>query len=485
MNNKKEECGLVGIVLTPNSRKKTFKTSKITDSPDKITNNAAALAGNMLQTLQHRGEEAAGIVFLKDQSLQSIKGLGYVSEAFKDIDFDHSIPNYMAIAHTRYSVTGVKNSTNIQPILFKHSKKNFAIAHNGNFFNSKELKKKLEKHGKTFSTAMDTEILIHLITLSKKKKFKEAMIDAVKHIKGSFSLLVMSNEEIFALRDPWGVRPLCWGKKDGTLVVASETCALDLIGAKYWGQVHPGQILTLTSKGKVAIEYYHKPKSIISEAKCIFEMVYFSRPDSMVFGESIYQFRKLSGKLLAKESPISADIIVPVPDSGMVSALGFSEQSKIPIEIALTRNHYVGRSFIKPTQENRDQAVKMKLNPIKNIIHKKRVVLVDDSIVRGTTTKKKIEAIRQAGASEVHLRVASPPVKHGCFYGIDFPDEKKLIANQKNLKQIQKFLMVDSLAYLSVPGLLNASKQTGFCTACFTGKYPLGKPNYFKKEFLE
>lgn len=445
-------------------------------------NNAPALTANLLQTLQHRGEEAAGIAFSDGKSVDCVSGLGHVNKALDKVSFDNLSKNFMTIGHTRYSVTGIKNPINIQPLLVKISRGSFAIAHNGNLINSHELKKKLEKKGAIFHTTMDTEIFTHLIAHSKEKNFKDAIIDAVKQVKGAYSLLILTKDNIFAVRDPNGFRPLCWGEIGKSKVIASESCALDLIGAKYRGQVHPGEILTINKNSTISVESFAK---INLESKCIFEMIYFSRPDSLVFGKSVYQFRKSTGIILAKEAPVEADLVIPIPDSGIVSALGYSEESKIPIEFGLTRNHYVGRSFIQPTQNIRDNWVRLKLNPIKNIINKKRVVLIDDSIVRGTTTRKKIKAIRQSGAKEIHLRIASPPIKHGCFYGIDFPNEETLIANKKTNEEIRKFLEVDSIAYISLKGLLKANDFNKVCTACFSGKYPIGKPKAFNKNQLE
>lgn len=493
---KKEECGLIAVVEPEHTNKKNKKKTSSPQSYSFTGGNAAGMVGNMLQSLQHRGEEAAGIVYRDQRSLQLLSGLGHVDKAFQHVDFNRLPTNLMAIGHTRYSVTGVNNTKNIQPILVNRMQGSFAVAHNGNLINFYKLKRQLEKRGAIFTTDMDTEIFVHLITLSKKPTFKEAVIDAVKQVRGAFSLLIINREEVLAIRDPHGIRPFCWGKKGKNVVIASETCALDLVEAKYLGQIHAGEMLTVKQNGNISILNYltgkedspnkrdHLPKNTSKEYKCIFEMVYFSRPDSMVFGESVYRFRRLSGKILAKESPVDADLIIPIPDSGVVAALGFAEELNIPMEIALTRNHYIGRSFIQPTQETRDQTVRMKLNPIKNLINNKRVILIDDSIVRGTTTKRKIETIRAAGATEIHLRIASPPIKYGCYYGIDFPDEKKLIANQKSLKEIERFLKVDSISYLSIPGLIEASKQNGFCTACFSGKYPIGKPKEFNKDPL-
>ncbi len=463
---KKEACGLFGIT----NHQQAFHLTTLG-----------------LFALQHRGEEAAGIATSNGEKIFLKSGLGKVDKVFAKNKFDPTtlanlLGSNQAIGHTRYSITGKPTIQNVQPLVIDHLKGKFALAHNGNLTNSKEIRESLEKKGSVFQTTMDSEVILHLILKSKAITLKEAIVDAVRKIKGAYSLLIMTKDTIYAVRDPHGFRPLCLGTVNGSMVVASETCALDLMGARYMGQVDAGTIVTI-KKGKITEDAIFSTSNNIS--RCIFEMIYFSRPDSLIFGDSVYDFRKTTGKILAEESPVDADLVVPIPDSGNYAALGYAEKLNIPFELAITKNHYFGRSFIQPQQSDRDFTVKLKLNPIKNVIHKKKIILVDDSIVRGTTTRKKIKALRSVGAKEIHLRIASPPIKHPCYFGIDFPDRKKLIANNKTLKEITDFLEVDSLAYLSLDGLLKSTKQLGYCTACFSGKYPLKVKGSYSKEELE
>ena len=446
----KESCGVFGVM---NHEK------------------AARLVVFGLFSLQHRGEEACGVVSCDGNRFHQHLCMGRVSESF-DENIIRSLSGTTAIGHTRYSVTGTPGPKNIQPIVVRHIKGQIAVSHNGNLTNALELRRKLEKEGAIFQSTMDSEIILHLIVKSKKKTIRESIIDAARHLKGAYSLLIMTEEEIFALRDPWGFRPLCLGQiNDGkTTVVASETCALDLIQARYMGQVDPGEMVSIR-KEQPWLREHVIPKEKM--AACIFEMVYFSRPDSLVFGQSVYQFRRKAGAILAREAPVEADMVVPIPDSGTPPALGYAEATRLPLEMGITRNHYVGRSFIQPTQGRRESLARIKLNPIKNIIYNKRIVIVDDSIVRGTTTRERIRSLREAGIREVHMRIACPPIRHACHFGIDFPDPEKLIANRMSIEEIKQYLNLDSLAYLSLEGLLKAGEgKNYFCHACYSGDYP-------------
>ena len=461
MAEKKEACGLIGIT---NHREAVYLTTL------------------GLFSLQHRGEEAAGIAYSNGERINLKSGLGKVHDVFSNNDYSKDFSHaFQAIGHTRYSTTGKNNAKNIQPTLVDHLKGQFALAHNGNLINAKELKMELEKMGSVFQTSMDSEIFVHLIAKSKHLDFEEAIIEAVKKVRGSYSLLIMTKDTIYGIRDPQGFRPLCVGKFGDSLVVASESCALDLIEAKYMGQVHAGEMVILKNNVMEKRKIFPNPRL----SRCIFEMIYFSRPDSLVFGKSIYSFRKATGRILAEESPVDADVVIPIPDSGNCAALGYSEKLKIPLELGITKNHYFGRSFIQPEQSERDFLVKLKLNPIKNLILKKKIVLIDDSIVRGTTTKKKIKILRSVGAKEIHLRIASPPIKHPCYFGIDFPNQKELIANNKTLEEIRKFLGLDSLAYISLAGLLKSAEENNFCVGCFSGDYPLHVKEAVTKEVLQ
>ena len=452
----REECGLFGVINHPEAYDLTIMG---------------------LFALQHRGEESSGIAVADNHTIKIKAGLGHVKKVFQSNQSHKSFNSKgsMSIGHTRYSITGSSSiSRNTQPIVAHHSKGSFAVAHNGNLTNAKALKLQLEQAGSIFQTSMDSEILLHLIARSKHADFKNSIIEALQFIEGAFSFLIITHDTIYAVRDPHGFRPLCFGKLDENIFsIASESCALDLIGAKYMGQVHAGEIYTFNHDGKYSRERYAE---VHKENKCIFEMIYFARPDSLIFGESVYNFRKEVGRILAREAPPpdNAQMVIPIPDSGNYAALGYASASNLPFEIGITRNHYIGRSFIQPKQTIRALSAKIKLNPIKNLIHKKSIVLVDDSIVRGTTTKKKIIALKNCGTKEIHLRIASPPIVSPCFYGVDFPNRADLIACQKNIQEMQKFLEVDSLVFVSLDGILKASHndKNSYCKACFTGKYP-------------
>jgi len=432
---------------------------------------ASKLAYFSLHALQHRGQEAAGISSADGQKLHTIKNRGLVMRVF-DEDKLQTLSGTSAIGHTRYSTAGDDSILDAQPVFARYDLGEMAIVHNGNLTNAQEVRDALIKKGAIFQTFMDTENLIHLIAKSSKEKLIERIIDAVQRIEGAFSLVILSRTKMFAVRDRHGFRPLSLGRlPNGGYIVASETCAFDLVGATYIRDVEPGELL-IFEEGK-------EPQSIKifepTPKHCIFEYVYFARPDSSVFGQSVYQARKTMGKELAKIAPIEADLVVPVPDGGVPSAIGYAQESGIPYEMGIMRNHYIGRTFIEPTQEMRDLKVKMKLSPMTDIIKGKRVIVVDDSIVRGTTSRRIVRMLKEAGASEVHMRVSSPPTTDPCFYGVDTPSKDKLIAANMSTQEICDFVEADSLAYLTEETLLKSvnsdMNEEKYCTACFTGKY--------------
>jgi amidophosphoribosyltransferase len=372
----------------------------------------------------------------------------------------------------RYSTTGSSALRNAQPLFADSKRMPIALAHNGNLINSQELREKLEDKGAIFQTTSDSELILHLIMHSRKKSLEEKIIEAITTIKGAFSLLLMTRDNIIGIRDPLGFRPLCLGRQNNSFFISSESCALDLIGANFSREIEPGEMIVIDKKGIVSHRYAAKPKR---QAFCAFEHVYFSRPDSIIFDETVHLVRERLGRELAREHPVRADIVIGVPDSGTSAALGFSKESGIPIEVGIIRNHYIGRTFIQPHQEKREFGVKLKFNILKEVVKGKRIVIVDDSIVRGTTSRIRVKNFREMGAKEVHLRISCPPHKFGCFYGIDFPDPKKLIANEKTLKEIEAFLGVDSLGYLSLEGMLKTFKHPAnyYCNACWSGDYPV------------
>ena len=430
---------------------------------------ASKLAYFSLHALQHRGQEAAGISSSDGKKLHTIKKRGLVMRVFDEAKLQ-TLSGLSAVGHTRYSTAGDDSILDAQPVFARYDLGEMAIVHNGNLTNAEEVRNKLIEKGAIFQTFMDTENLIHLIAKSSKDKLIDRIIDAVQRIEGAFSLVLLSRTKMFAMRDRHGFRPLSLGKlPNGGYIVASETCAFDLVGAEFIRDVEPGELL-IFNKGK-------EPKSIKvfepTPKHCIFEYVYFARPDSSVFGQSVYKTRKDMGKELARIKPVEADLVIPVPDGGVPSAIGYAQESGIPYEMGIMRNHYIGRTFIEPTQEMRDLKVKMKLSPMIDIIKGKRVVVVDDSIVRGTTSKRIVKMLKEAGASEVHMRVSSPPTTDPCYYGVDTPDKDKLIAANMTQDEICKFIEADSLAYLDEDALLRSvnSKDDEYCTACFTGKY--------------
>jgi amidophosphoribosyltransferase len=444
---------------------------------------AAELTYLGLYALQHRGQESAGIVTSNNGVIHLHKGMGLVSEVFAGREVLARLSGNVAIGHTRYSTTGASSLINIQPFLITNRSRYLAIAHNGNLTNSFELRNRLDAKGSIFQTTSDTEIILHLATRSKKKTRLERICEALKAVNGAYSLLFMTENSVVAARDPYGFRPLALGKYQKSWVVASESCAFDLIGARYVRDIEPGEVLEISKNGLKSLYPIKKTKP----AFCIFEYIYFARPDSIVFGENVDKIRRRLGRLLAREHPVDADIVTGIPDSANTATLGFSEESGIRFEIGLIRNHYVGRTFIDPQQQIRDLDVKVKFNPVKGVLKGRRVVIVDDSIVRGTTSKKLVKLIRDAGAKEVHFRVSSPPIISPCFFGIDMPIRSELIGARMSVEEIEKYLEVDSLRYLSLPGMLSMPSlpDTTFCSSCFSGKYPIKISPINGKDSLE
>jgi len=452
----REECGVVAIYGHPEASK---------------------LAYLSLYALQHRGQESAGIAASNGERVELHKGMGLVSDLFT-AEVLARLSGSLAIGHTRYSTTGDSALLNAQPIMVECNKGKIALAHNGNITNAQEVHAHLEQQGSIFQTTSDTEVVVHLIARSREQTLADSIADSLRRIEGAFSLVMLTPDRIFAARDPRGFRPLVMGRISGqathtadSIVFASETCAFDLIGATYEREVKPGELVIVGPEG-VHSRFYSAQQP---QSSCIFEHVYFSRPDSIVFGRAVQQTRDAMGRQLALESPVDADIVVPVPDSGMTAAMGFAQQSGIPIQIGLIRNHYVGRTFIEPEQRVRDFGVKLKLNPVRHVLEGKRVALIDDSIVRGTTSKKIVRMVRDAGAKEVHVRISCPPTISPCFYGVDTPSKNQLIAANKSVEQIREYIKADSLAYLSLEGLRKAAgegEEPFYCTACYTGKYP-------------
>jgi amidophosphoribosyltransferase len=443
---------------------------------------AARLTYLGLYALQHRGEESAGIVAYDRKKIRHHEGMGLVSDVFNE-RLIKSLRGEVAVGHTRYSTTGSSLAKNIQPFLARHKKGHIAIAHNGNLTNTVKLREELEERGSIFQTTMDSEIIAHLLVKSEKKDAKEIIVDALAQLEGAYSLVLMLDDLLIGVRDPHGWRPLCLGKLDDAYVLASETCALDLIRAQYIRDVEPGEIVFLDKNNMKSVKAFPKAR----HAFCIFEYIYFARPDSNIFGKNVYLTRKRLGRQLAQEYPVDCDLVMPIPDSGSYAALGFAEQSGIPLELSLIRNHYIGRTFIQPSQDVRDFRVRVKLNPIKDVLKDKRIVIIEDSIVRGTTSRIRVKTLREAGAKQVHMRVSCPPLKFPCYYGIDFPSKKELIASEHSVEWIRDFMNLDSLAYLSLEGMLEAMllSKDEFCTACFTGAYPVKPMKRLSKNILE
>jgi amidophosphoribosyltransferase len=448
-----DECGVFGVFGHPEAANLTYLG---------------------LYALQHRGQESAGIVASSGGDLNMHRAMGEVEEIFQPRVLA-KLTGSSAIGHTRYSTAGDKALLNAQPILVDCSKGKIAVAHNGNLTNAGEWRRKLEHRGSIFQANSDTEVIVHLIARSQARNFSGALGDALNQLEGAYSLLVLTPDELYAVRDPRGFRPLVLGRIPSTengdaWLVASETCAFDLLNAQYVREIQPGEMLRISRSGLESI-HFSPPKP---HQFCIFEHVYFSRPDSIIFGRSVNESREMLGRLLAREHPVEADMIVPIPDSGVPAAIGFALESKIPFRMGLIRNHYIGRTFIEPSQAIRNFGVKLKLNPVRELIKGKRVVLVDDSIVRGTTSRKLVRMVREAGATEVHMRISCPPTISPCYYGVDTPTREELIASANSPEEIRKYLGADSLGYLSMQGLRQAVNDTegDFCTSCYTGVYP-------------
>ena len=441
---------------------------------------AANLTYLGLYAQQHRGQEGAGVVSVEkngggDPHFHVHKGLGLVADVFGSFDFT-KLPGQYAVGHVRYTTAGGNRLANVQPFVADIALGHTAVAHNGNLINADDLRRELIEQGSIFASTSDTETILHLLAHGDRDQpLVESVIAALHRLKGAFSLLIMFEDRLIACRDMFGLRPLAIGELEGAAIFASETCAFDLIGAKYIRDVEPGELIEVLRDGTMK-SYY--PFGFSRPAPCIFEYVYFARPDSMVFGKNVYKLRKNMGAELAREVPTQADLVTAVPDSGVAAAIGYAEASKIPYEMGLVRNHYVGRTFIEPKQSIRDFGVKIKLNPNSDVLAGKSVIVVDDSIVRGTTSKKLVAMLRQAGAREIHLRISSPPTTNPCYYGIDTPDKHELIASRYSIEEIASYIGVDSLAYLSIEGLYRAVESTPgkFCDACFSGSYPAGTP---------
>jgi amidophosphoribosyltransferase len=457
----KEHCGVFGIYGHPE---------------------AARLSYFGLYALQHRGQESCGIVTGDGARVRMHRNLGLVPEVFQPDILDR-LPGHLAIGHVRYSTTGSTMLINAQPFVVQHGGHMLAIGHNGTLTNARDIRQRLEEAGSIFQSTMDTEVIVHLMARQRGADLVEALSAALGQVKGSYSLVLSTADKVIAARDPYGFRPLCLGQLNGAWVVASETCALDLVQADYWREVEPGEIVVMDAGGL----HSYKPLPPAPPRHCIFEFVYFARPDSLVFGQSVYLVRKRLGASLAREHPLKADLVMPFPDSGTYAALGYAAATGIPFEMGVIRNHYVGRTFIQPSQSMRDFSVRIKLNPVRGILKGQRVVVIEDSIIRGTTTRSRVKSLREAGAKEVSLLVSCPPHRFPCYYGIDFSNKGELIASQQEVDQIRDFLGLDYLGYLSLDGLVAATQlpHHDFCLACFSGDYPVPLESDFSKTCFE
>ncbi len=436
---------------------------------------AAALTTLGLHSLQHRGQEGAGIVSFDSKQFHAERHMGLIGDTFTKQSVLNRLPGHRAIGHTRYSTTGGDEMRNVQPFFAEFSGGGFAIAHNGNITNAMTLRLELQRAGAIFQSTSDTETVLHLIAMGKETMFVDRLQEALRRLEGAFSFVGLTNKKLIGCRDRLGVRPLVLGDLDGSYILASETCALDIIGARFVRDIEPGELVIITDRGIRSLRPFEETKKRF----CIFEYVYFARPDSMMEGSSVYDVRKQIGVELAKEAPADADIVVPVPDSGVPAAIGFAQGAGLPFELGIIRNHYVGRTFIQPSDSIRHMGVKLKHNANRKLIEGKRVILVDDSIVRGTTSQKIVQMVRDAGAASVHMRIASPPTRASCFYGVDTPESHKLLASRMSIEEMQEFIRVDSLAFISLDGLYRAAGEKGrdkespqYCDACFSGEYP-------------
>jgi amidophosphoribosyltransferase len=455
-----EECGVFGIFGSADAAENAFLG---------------------LYALQHRGQEGAGIVSTDGERMYEHKGVGLVAQVF-DGDSISSLKGNAAIGHNRYSTTGQPGIANLQPILVDCKVGKLALAHNGNLVNARELRSEMEAAGSIFNTTVDSEVILHLIARSREASLDRIVIDAVGQLRGAFSLLLLTRDSLIAVRDPQSFRPLCLGRLGDATIITSESCALDIIGAEYIREVEPGELVIVDERGIRSWKAFEPQQ----QAKCIFEFIYFSRPDSKVFGENVDKVRRRLGTVLAQKHPVDADIVISVPDSSNTSSLGFAREAKIPFEIGLIRNHYVGRTFIQPSQSLRDGTVRLKFNTVDGVLKGKRVTVVDDSIVRGSTMKKLVAMLHKAGAKEVHLRIASPPVKFPCFYGIDMPSRSELVASSASVEEIRSYLGVDSLEYLTIEDLRSVvADPDNFCKACFDGEYPVPLASDLNKSVFE
>jgi len=461
----REECGVFGVINA---------------------NDAAAITALGLHALQHRGQEAAGITSFDGKEFYSRRGLGHVADNFSSGSVIGELPGSMAAGHVRYSTTGGAGLRNVQPLYAELASGGFAIAHNGNISNAMHLRQALVQKGAIFQSTSDTEVIIHLIATSRYPTLLDRFVDALRLVEGAYSLICMTKKRMVACRDPLGIRPLVMGKLGDAIVFASETVALDVVGAQFVREVEPGELVEVRLDGRITS---HRPFGESNPRPCIFEHVYFSRPDSIMGGTSVYQARRQIGVELAKEAPVEADLVVPVPDSGVPAAIGYAQQSGIPFELGIIRSHYVGRTFIQPSDGQRSSSVKRKHNANRALVEGKRIVLIDDSIVRGTTSLKIVQMMREAGAAEVHMRIASPPTMHSCFYGVDTPERSKLLAAKMDIDAMRDFIQADSLAFVSIDGLYRAVGTGGrdagcpqYCDACFTGEYPTTLTDHADKD---
>jgi amidophosphoribosyltransferase len=460
----REACGIFGICGHPE---------------------AAPITYFGLYALQHRGQESAGISVCRDEMIVEHKGMGLVSDVF-DVNHLEALEGNCAIGHVRYSTTGSSILANAQPFLVRHRQKSYAVAHNGNIVNAPALKNELEQAGSIFQTTMDSEIFLHLFVKNLTHGFEQALVETVTRLQGAFSIIMLTSRgEVIGIKDPYGFRPLCLGRLNGNYVLASETCAFDLVEAEFVRELDAGEVVIIGPEGIKSIQ----TPAATRQAFCIFEFIYFARPDSTIYGRNVYLTRKAHGRRLAQEAPAQADFVMPFPDSGTYAALGYSEASGIPFEMGMIRNHYVGRTFIQPTQSMRDFSVRIKLNPVKELIKGKDIIIIEDSIIRGTTIKTRVKALRELGIGKVHMRVSGPPHRFPCHYGIDFSTRGELIAASKTVAELKDYLGLDSLHYLSIKGLLDSTgidnPEQNLCKACFDGCYPVAFDAHLTKSCLE
>lgn len=460
----REYCGLFGIYGHPD---------------------AARLSYFGLYALQHRGQESAGIAVARDKTIVGHKGMGLVSEVFEKTHFEE-LAGTTAVGHVRYSTTGSSILTNAQPFVVHHKGQSFAVAHNGNLVNAHRLKRELEETGSIFQTTMDSEVFLHYFVDNLKYGLDQSLVYTVSRLKGAFSFIVMTSKgELIGIKDPHGFRPLCLGELDGAYVLASESCALDLVQARFVRELDPGEILIIGENGIKSIRTPTPSRSSF----CVFEFIYFARPDSTIYDRNVYEVRKAHGRRLAQEAPVEADLVMPFPDSGTYAALGYAEESGIPFEMGMIRNHYVGRTFIQPSQSMRDFSVRVKLNPVRSLLAGKDIIIIEDSIIRGTTVRTRVKAMRELGVKRIHMRVSGPPHRFPCHYGIDFSTKGELIAATKTVRELSDYLGLDSLHYLSLKGLLSATgmkePENRFCKACFDGEYPVPFDEDLGKSCLE